>query len=113
MLIDIGFEIIATKGTNKYLFDNNIPSTQVQKILEGRPNILDYILSDKIQIIINTIENDLTFKDSMILRRNAVNQKIPYFTSIRGAVAAINSIKSINESSLEIKPLQEYINYLI
>ena len=113
VLIDIGFEIIATKGTNKYLFDNDIPSTQVQKILEGRPNILDYILSDKIQIIINTIENDLTFKDSMILRRNAVNQKIPYFTSIRGAIAAINSIKSINESSLEIKPLQEYINYLI
>ena len=109
LLIDIGFEIIATKGTNKFLFDNNIPSTQVQKILEGRPNILDYILSDKIQIIINTIENKHTFKDSMILRKNAVNQKIPYFTSIRGAVAAINSIKSINESYLEIKTLQEYI----
>ena len=110
LLIDIGFEIIATKGTNEYLSDNNIQSARVQKILEGRPNILDYILSDKVQIIINTIESDLTFKDSMILRRNAVNQKIPYFTSIRGALAAIKSIKSINDSDLEIKPLQEYIN---
>ena len=110
LLIDIGFEIIATKGTNEYLSDNNIQSARVQKILEGRPNILDYILSDKVQIIINTIESDLTFKDSMILRRSAVNQKIPYFTSIRGALAAIRSIKSINDSDLEIKPLQEYIN---
>ena len=81
-LVKNGFKIIATTGTYEFLARNNINSLQVKKILEGRPNILDYMLSDKIQIIINTIENENTIKDSMILRRSAIKQKIPYFTSV-------------------------------
>ena len=110
ILVANGFEIIATAGTHKFLAENNFKSIQVKKILEGRPNILDYMLSNKIQIIINTIENENTFKDSMILRRNAVEQKIPYFTSIRSALASIKALEAFLFSDLEVKPIQKYHN---
>ena len=109
-LVKNGFKIIATTGTYEFLARNNINSLQVKKILEGRPNILDYMLSDKIQIIINTIENENTIKDSMILRRNAITQKIPYFTSIRSALASIKALEAFLFSGLEVKPIQEYHN---
>ena len=109
-LVKNGFKIIASKGTYEFLARNNINSLQVKKILEGRPNILDYMLSDKIQIIINTIENENTIKDSMILRRNAITQKIPYFTSIRSALASIKALEAFLFSDLEVKPIQKYHN---
>ena len=61
-------------------------------------------------MIINTIENQSTYKDSMILRRNAINQKIPYFTTLRAAKAAINSIDQLINNKLSVKPIQKIIN---
>ena len=61
-------------------------------------------------MIINTIENQSNIKDSMILRRNAINQKIPYFTTLRAAKAAINSIDQLINYKLSVKPIQKLIN---
>ena len=109
-LNQLGFEIISTKGTAKYLKNKNINSKITKKILEGRPNILDLILSDQVQIIINTVQDQLTFQDSMILRRNAINYGVPYFTSISGAIAAAHSIETMILSNLSVSSLQTYIN---
>ena len=109
-LSELGFGIMSTKGTSKYLKSKNIDSTTVKKILEGRPNILDFMLSNQVQIIINTIQDNLAFQDSMILRRNAINQGVPYFTSISGAIAAAHSIETILLSDLDVSSLQTYIN---
>ena len=62
-------------------------------------------------MIINTIENQSTYKDSMILRRNAINQKIPYFTTLRAAKAAVNSIDQLINYKLSVKPIQKIINF--
>ena len=110
-LKELGFNIIATSGTHDFLSKRGIPSIEVKKILEGRPNILDYLISNKVQMIINTIENQLTYKDSMILRRNAINQKIPYFTTLRAAKAAINSIDQLINYKLSVKPIQKIIKF--
>ena len=107
----LGFDIIATSGTHDFLSKRGTPSIEVKKILEGRPNILDYLISNKVQMIINTIENQSTYKDSMILRRNAINQKIPYFTTLRAAKAAINSIDQLINFKLGVKPIQRIIKF--
>jgi len=109
-LSELGFEIMSTRGTSKYLKSKNIHSITVKKILEGRPNILDLMLSNQVQIIINTIQDHLTFQDSMILRRNAIKHGVPYFTSISGAIAAAHSIETILLSNLDVSSLQNYIN---
>ena len=62
-------------------------------------------------MIINTIENQSTYKDSMILRRNAISQKIPYFTTLRAAKAAINSIDQLINYKLSVKPIQKIIKF--
>ena len=111
MLKELGFDIIATSGTHDFLSKRGTPSIEVKKILEGRPNILDYLISNKVQMIINTIENQSTYKDSMILRRNAINQKIPYFTTLRAAKAAINSIDQLINHKLSVKPIQRIIKF--
>ena len=110
-LKELGFDIIATSGTHDFLSKRGTPSIEVKKILEGRPNILDYLISNKVQMIINTIENQSTYKDSMILRRNAINQKIPYFTTLRAAKAAIYSIDQLINYKLNVKPIQKIIKF--
>ena len=101
---------MSTRGTSKYLKSKNINSVTVKKILEGRPNVLDLMLSNQVQIIINTMQDHLTFQDSMILRRNAIKHGVPYFTSISGAIAAAHSIETILLSNLDVSSLQNYIN---
>ncbi len=110
-LKELGFDIIASSATHDFLSKRGTPSIELKQILEGRPNILDYIISNKVQMIINTIENQSTYKDSMILRKNAINQKIPYFTTLRAAKAAINSIDQLINFELSVKPLQRTLKF--
>ena len=110
-LKNLGFNIIATSGTHDFLFKKNIPSILVKKILEGRPNILDLIISNKVQMIINTIESQSTYKDSMILRRNAISQKIPYFTTLRAAKAAVYSIDKLMNFEFGVQSIQKIIKF--
>jgi len=107
-LISLGFTLIATRGTASYLQDNGIAVETVNKVAEGRPNIVDYIKNKEIHFIINTVSGAKAQKDSFSLRESALQFKIPYTTTIAGAKAAINAIEVLLKEQVNIKSLQQY-----
>lgn len=108
-LADMGFKIVSTEGTYKFLKENGVPVELVYKIQEGRrPNVEDLIKNGEVCLIINTPTGTKSKKDAYSIRRLAVNYKIPYYTTVRGAQAAVMAIESMRRSSLDVKPLQEY-----
>ena len=104
----LGFKICATSGTAKTLNDNNIKTKYIKKVIEGRPNAVDAMLSKEIQLVINTVEGTNSIKDSFSLRQTALLNKIPYYTTLQGAQAATLAIKSIKNKHLKVKSLQSY-----
>lgn len=106
--VEQGFTIIATKGTAKYLIENGLNVEVVNKLQEGRPNVLDLIKNRQISFIINTVFGKKAQKDSMYIRRGALNYKIPYTTTISGASAIVKAIKRLKESKIKVKSIQEY-----
>ncbi len=109
-LIELGFKIFATRGTAAALEINHIPVKIVNKVLEGRPHIVDSMTNDEIDLVINTTEGNQSIADSYSLRRTALTQNIPYYTTIAGANAALLVIQSMNSGGLEVAPLQAYFN---
>ncbi len=107
-LIEAGFKIVATSGTHKYLTENGIPATKVNKVLEGRPHIVDSMKNGGVQLVINTTDGAKSISDSRDIRRTALMGKIPYYTTIPGANAAVAGIIAYREGALEVKPLQAY-----
>jgi carbamoyl-phosphate synthase large subunit len=108
-LSSLGFKIISTEGTFKFLKEKGIPVELVYKIQEGRrPNIGDLIKNGEIILIINTPSGTRSTKDAVSIRRLAVNYNIPYYTTIRGAQAAVMAIESMRKGQLKVKSLQEY-----
>ena len=107
-LFNLGFKICATSGTAKILNDNKIQTDYVKKVIEGRPNAVDAMLSKEIQLVINTVEGSTSIKDSFSLRQTALLNKIPYYTTLQGANAATLAIKVIKEEVLTVKSLQSY-----
>ncbi|GAQ94953.1 carbamoyl-phosphate synthase large subunit [Thermodesulfovibrio aggregans] len=106
--VEQGFTIIATRGTAKYLIENGLNAEVVNKLQEGRPNVLDLIKNRQISFIINTVFGKKAQKDSMYIRRGALNYKIPYTTTISGASAIVKTIKRLKESKIKVKSIQEY-----
>lgn len=105
---DLGFTICATHGTAKALNDNNIKTKYIKKVIEGRPNAVDAMLSKEIQIVINTAAGSNSIKDSFSLRQTALLNKIPYYTTLQGANAASMAIKAMKNKKLDVKSLQSY-----
>ena len=108
ILQKIGFNIQATGGTQRYLMSNGINTERVNKVLEGRPHIVDSINNNKIDLVINTTEGTKALSDSKSLRQAALRNKIPYYTTISAAKAAIVAIKKYKKGLGNIKSLQEY-----
>jgi carbamoyl-phosphate synthase large subunit len=106
--ISLGFSVIATKGTAAHLRKQGLKVEKVNKVAEGRPNIVDYIKNKEISFIINTVSGAKAQKDSFSLRECALQHRVPYTTTIAGARAAILAIETILKKQLSIKPLQEY-----
>ena len=105
---EIGFEILASKGTCKILAENGINSKEVLKINEGRPNILDIILNGEVDLVINSPVGDKSAVDDSYLRKAAIKKKIPYMTTMAAAKATVSGIKTIKErGNSEVKSLQE------
>ena len=94
-LSEMGFKIMATKGTCIELIKNNIPSEFVLKMIEGRPNIVDLIINGKIDLILNTAVGKQSTKDSFAIRRTALDRQVPYVTTMRGAMAIVRAIESL------------------
>ncbi|CDO36400.1 MULTISPECIES: carbamoyl-phosphate synthase large subunit [Novosphingobium] len=109
-LVDEGFRIIATSGTQKYLADAGIPVEMVNKVAEGRPHIVDKIIDGEISLIFNTTEGWQSLKDSQSIRASALTAKVSIFTTAAASVAASEAIATIRGSQLEVRSLQDYYN---
>ncbi len=106
-LYNLGFSIYATEGTYKFLKEKGIEAIKVSKLSEERPNIVDKIRNGEIHMVINTPSGKRERSDAYFIRRAAVEHKIPYFTTIRGAIAAVKAIKSFKEKGINVISLQE------
>jgi len=106
--IELGFKIIATRGTANFLKDNHLEVEVVNKLQEGRPNVVDLIKNRQINFIINTVFGKKAQRDSMYIRRGALHYKIPYTTTVSGASAIVKAIRRLKEVSVKIKSIQEY-----
>lgn len=107
-LHEMGFKILATKGTCIELINNNIPSEFVRKVIEGRPNVVDSMINKQIDLIINTTVGEQTIKDSFPIRRTALERQIPYVTTIRGGLAAARAIEAMRNEKITVNSIQAY-----
>ena len=107
-LLDLGFSIIATKGTSIYLENNNLKVKKINKVSEGRPHLVDAIKDGLVNIIFNTTEGEQSIKESFSLRRAALSAHIPYYTTLAGSKAATEAIISLNKDDLKVKSIQSY-----
>jgi carbamoyl-phosphate synthase large subunit len=110
MLLDLGFKVTATGGTQRYLEEKGVPSQRINKVSEGRPHIVDAIKNGEIQLVFNTTHGAQALSDSRSLRRAALLQKTPYYTTLAGSIAATEGIKAYLDGDLSVKPLQEYFD---
>ncbi|MDI6800899.1 MAG: carbamoyl-phosphate synthase large subunit [Thermodesulfovibrionales bacterium] len=107
-LSEMAFQIIATRGTAKYLSENGIKVDIINKVMEGRPHVVDLIKNREINFIINTVTGAQAQKDSFSIRSSALQHNIPYTTTISGAKAVVKAIEMLLKKDLSIKSIQEY-----
>jgi carbamoyl-phosphate synthase large subunit len=107
-LIDLGFSVIATRGTATRLREAGLACAITNKVLEGRPHCVDAIRSGDIQLVINTASGPQSVTDSFDIRRSALTHFIPHFTTIASARAAAHAIAALKSGTLEVAPLQSY-----
>jgi carbamoyl-phosphate synthase large subunit len=108
LLSGLGFQILATSGTQRYLAAAGIAAVKVNKVADGRPHIVDAIKNGGVQLVFNTTEGATALNDSRSLRRAALLHKVPYYTTLSGAVAAAQGIKAYLGGDLEVRALQSY-----
>ncbi|MDD5424448.1 MAG: carbamoyl-phosphate synthase large subunit, partial [Candidatus Omnitrophica bacterium] len=108
-LSDLGFEILATRGTAKALLSNNIPAQAAGKVGEGDIEILDLIKDNKLKLIINTPSGQRGQSDMRPIRSLAVARGVPCITTLQGAQAAVSGIEAALKRQLDVKSLQEYL----
>ncbi|HYM03062.1 MAG TPA: carbamoyl phosphate synthase large subunit, partial [Stellaceae bacterium] len=107
-LVEMGFALIATRGTAALLRQAGLPVEIINKVLEGRPHIVDRMVSGGVQLIFNTTEGAQAIADSFSLRRSALTNSIPYYTTVAGARASVQAIAALRSGSLEVASLQSY-----
>jgi carbamoyl-phosphate synthase large subunit len=109
-LTEMGFAILATRGTASRIREAGLAVNVVNKVLEGRPHCVDAIRSGDIQMVINTSQGAQSTADSFDIRRNALTHGIPHYTTIAGARAAVHAIAALKSGTLEVAPLQSYFH---
>ncbi len=107
-LSDSGFDIMATGGTSEFLNKNGIFSQTVKKVKQGRPHIVDHLKNGDVQLVINTTFGKKEIAQSYSIRRTALMNSVPYFTTLAGAIAGVSAIEALLRSHLEVKALQSY-----
>jgi carbamoyl-phosphate synthase large subunit len=104
----MGFKVLATVGTAAYLRDAGLTVTVINKVLEGRPHIVDAMKNGEVQLVFNTTEGAQAIADSFSLRQTALLGNVAYYTTVAGARAAVEAIGALRSGSLEVAPLQSY-----
>jgi carbamoyl-phosphate synthase large subunit len=107
-LHELGFRIVATRGTASVLSDSGVPCDRVYKVNEGRPNVVDLIKSDEIDLIVNTPLGRASFYDERAIRRAAMQYSVVTFTTLTGASAAVSAIAALRQEKLSVMSLQEH-----
>jgi carbamoyl-phosphate synthase large subunit len=107
-LIELGFTICATGGTQRYLESKGLDCAKVNKVLEGRPNVVDALKNGEIQLVLNTTESKASESDSKPIRQTALHQKVPHYTTLPGILAVTNAIIAQRTGALEVRSLQAY-----
>ena len=107
-LQDMGFHLIATGGTQRFLDAEGLDVEQVNKVLEGRPHCVDAVVNGEVQMVINTTEGAQAISDSFSIRRSSVTNNVPHYTTMTGAAAAVDAIEALRAAALEVAPLQAY-----
>jgi len=107
-LVAMGFSLIATRGTAKVLQAKGLPVETINKVLEGRPHVVDALKNGEINLVFNTTDGAQALADSSSIRRAALTLKVPYYTTMAGAAAATQAIQALRSGSLEVAPLQSY-----
>ncbi|NBX73284.1 MAG: carbamoyl-phosphate synthase large subunit [Alphaproteobacteria bacterium] len=107
--VDEGFRLIATRGTAKALQDEGVPVRVVNKVFEGQPHIVDALINGEVALVVNTTEGAAAIADSFSIRRTALMQQIPYYTTITAARAVADAIAAVQKETLEVQSLQGYL----
>jgi len=107
-LQSMGFVLIATGGTCTHLKDAGLNVTRINKLSEGQPHIVDAIINGDIALMINTTKGRQSMSDGMMIRRTALMHKIPYYTNLAAATAAIQAIRAMQSRDFEVKPIQAF-----
>ena len=105
---EMGFAIISTGGTKRFLEKNGIPAAPILKVHEGRPNIVDAIKNGEIDLVVNTPAGRLSEYDDSYIRKNAIRYKIPYITTTSAALSATRGIKERRNGEYKVRSLQDY-----
>ena len=108
-LVDLGFRIVATRGTKRHFDAYGIPCDSVNKVLEGRPHVVDQMKNGDISLVFNTTEGAAALADSRDIRRTALVNHIPCFTTLAAALAVSKAIASLRADTLRVAPLQSYL----
>jgi carbamoyl-phosphate synthase large subunit len=108
LLAGLGFRVLATSGTQRFLASAGVAAVKINKVAEGRPHIVDAIKNGGVQLVFNTTEGATALADSRSLRRAALLHKVPYYTTLSGAVAAAQGIRAYLKGDLEVCALQDY-----
>ncbi|MGE5445757.1 MAG: carbamoyl-phosphate synthase large subunit [Ignavibacteriales bacterium] len=107
-LQELGFSVMATRGTAAYLENLKISCKMVNKVVEGRPNIADHIKNGEVQLVINTTLGEKEIAQSYLLRRTTLVHNVPYYTTISGARAAVGAIEVLKKEGLDVRAIQDY-----
>ena len=107
-LIELGFRLVATRGTARALRAERLTVTAINKVLEGPPHIVDALKDGRVDLVINTSEGTRSIADSFSLRRTALVKGVPYATTIAGARAMVQAIAALRAADMDVAPLQSY-----
>jgi carbamoyl-phosphate synthase large subunit len=107
-LSHLGFTLLATGGTRDFLAQNGVPAERVNKVYEGRPDIVDRMKNGEVKLVFNTTEGAQSIKDSYGIRATALGMKTPYYTTAAGAAAAARAIENRRAGPIDVRPLQDY-----
>ncbi|KAB2832366.1 MAG: carbamoyl phosphate synthase large subunit, partial [Candidatus Dadabacteria bacterium] len=104
----LGFGIMATAGTAAYLESIGVRCLVVKKVMEGRPHVVDHIKNGEVQLVVNTTFGEKEVEQSYSIRRTALVHRVPYFTTISAARAAVGAIEVLIRKGLDVKAIQDY-----
>jgi carbamoyl-phosphate synthase large subunit len=104
----LGFDLIATSGTARFLDEHGVKVSQINKVTQGRPHIVDRIKDGAVSLIVNTTEGAQSLRDSQPIRASALYGRVPYFTTAAASAAAVRGIKALKQHVLEVRSLQSY-----